>query len=496
MATTNRKPRKDNSELIDKLTEGIASLTTSEKWREYLEFQSQFTRYSPQNVSLIGYQDPYATQVAGYNTWKKQGRFVKKGEVGISILAPVTYKEKDEDTGEETKSIRGFRWASVFDIRQTDGEDIPEIAQKLTGEDTEHIYEDLVRFANSIGSNVSDYDFEGGPNGDYDRKTKAIRIEVKNSEIQRVKTLAHELGHALLHGGNENREVLDLDPKTRELRELEAESTAFVVCKALDIDSDDYSFGYVVGWAGGGDEAIASIKKSQVRIQSAAKTILEPFEEERERRVEQARILSEETVHEEPLEPAQSLEALRKAAAKCQNEFATSSARKDSPEDLARLDLDIELHHLTWRRFVAVHAGVPVDTIDEEIDTANANYQVITGKDPDPSRHARLIKESQSRHASDAERVVKSKGALANYREVLRQKLSEQDDAWIEQLGPLQSEDDLLEVVEFRRNFDIIDPERPYGDPESETPEQSLQRIRLEKQIAAMQVDVGLYQSR
>jgi len=95
--------------------------------------------YSPQNVSLIGYQDPYATQVAGYNTWKSRGAFVKKGEIGISILAPVTYKTTDEGTGEETKNIRGFRWTSVFDVRQTGGEDIPEIVQKLTGEDAEHI---------------------------------------------------------------------------------------------------------------------------------------------------------------------------------------------------------------------------------------------------------------------------------------------------------------------------------------------------------------------
>jgi hypothetical protein len=120
---------------------------------------------------------------------------------------------------------------------------------------------------------------------------------------------------------------------------------------------------------------------------------------------------------------------------------------------------------------------------------------VITGKVPDPIRRTELIEESRSRHAGDAERVAGAKGVLENYREELRQSLSEQDDAWIEQLGPLQNQDDLLEVAEFRRNFGIVDPDNFYGDPESETPEQSLQRLRLEKQIAATRVEVGPYQS-
>jgi hypothetical protein len=498
MAAKTHEPRKDNSELIDKLTEGIASLTTSDKWREYLEFQSRFTRYSPQNVSLIGYQDPYATQVAGYNTWKKQGRFVKKGEVGISILAPVTYKTTDEGTGEETKNIRGFRWTSVFDVRQTGGEDIPEIVQKLTGEDAEHIYEDLIRFANSIGSNVSDHEFGGGPNGDYDRVTKAIRIEAKNSENQRVKTLAHELGHALLHGGGETEDILNSDPKAREFRELEAESTAFVVCKALDIDSDDYSFGYVVGWAGGGEKAIANIKKSQARIQSAAKTILEPFEKERERRAEQDLIFSQNAVHEELREPSQSLATLRRELDTKERERSISAARRDSPEDLARCDLDIERHRLTWRRTSAVHYGAAdlVAEIDDKRVTLDLDYKVVTGEDPNPVRREELIKASQERHSGDAERFTEAANALDTYREELRQTLGEKNEAWIENLGPIRSEDVLLEIVEHRRNFGIDDSARPFGDPESETHQQALQRTRLEQQLSASRVDIGLYQSR
>ncbi|HEY5265629.1 MAG TPA: ArdC-like ssDNA-binding domain-containing protein [Acidimicrobiales bacterium] len=273
---------KDRSDLVDKLTEGIANLTTSEKWAEYLKFQSRFTRYSAQNTSLIMYQDPYASQVAGYDTWKKQGRFVKKGESGISILAPLIYKEKDEDSGEEKKGIKGFRWVSVFDVRQTEGEDLPEIARKLTGEDSEHIYEELVKYAASIGSAVHDHEFEGGPNGDYDPRTKEIRVEAKNSGIQRVKTLAHELGHALLHATSEDGDEVRLDCTAKNVKELEAESTAYVVCAALGIETDDYSFGYVVGWAGGGDQAIEKIRASQARIQKTSGQILKQFEQERE----------------------------------------------------------------------------------------------------------------------------------------------------------------------------------------------------------------------
>jgi antirestriction protein ArdC len=95
-----------------------------------------------------------------------------------------------------------------------------------------------------------------------------IRVEISNSPAQRVKTLAHEIGHALLHGECDN----------RALAELEAESTAYVVCQALGLDTSDYSFGYVATWAGGGDQAIAGIKGSCDRIQKAASTILRAFD--------------------------------------------------------------------------------------------------------------------------------------------------------------------------------------------------------------------------
>jgi hypothetical protein len=119
-----------------------------------------------------------------------------------------------------------------------------------------------------IGFTVVNHEFEGGTNGDCNHAEHRIRVEVRNSPAQRVKTLAHEIAHALLH------EKFD----SRPLAELEAESTAYVVCQALGIDSGDYSFGYVANWAGGGGEAIAGIKASCDRIQKTAATMLRAFE--------------------------------------------------------------------------------------------------------------------------------------------------------------------------------------------------------------------------
>jgi len=127
--------------------------------------------------------------------------------------------------------------------------------------------------ARSIGFNVEDYEFGATINGDCSHPERRIRIEARNDPVQRLKTLAHELAHALLHQC-----VTD-----RALAELEAESTAYVVCQSLGLDTGGYSFGYVATWAGGGEQAIAKIKASCARIQKAAGIILQPFDDEENR---------------------------------------------------------------------------------------------------------------------------------------------------------------------------------------------------------------------
>lgn len=262
----------NHPELIEKLAEGISNLTSSEEWQHYLSFQSRFHRYSFNNVLLIAAQCREASQVAGFNAWRKMNRYVRKGEKAIWILAPMVYKNAEAEGGEKDEAarriIRGFKWVPVFDVAQTDGEDLPAICNRLDGEDPAGHYTTLLQVARSIGFSVEDHEFDGSANGDCAHSEHRIRVEPRNTPAQRVKTLAHEIAHALLH------ESFD----SRALAELEAESTAYVVCQALEIDSSDYSFGYVATWAGGGEQAIAGIKASCERIQRAAATILRAFE--------------------------------------------------------------------------------------------------------------------------------------------------------------------------------------------------------------------------
>jgi antirestriction protein ArdC len=260
--------KNNHPELIAQLTEGISNLTTSDEWQRYLDFQGRFHRYSFGNVLLIAAQCHEATRVAGFNAWLKLNRFVRKGEKAIWILAPMVYKNADAEDGEDSRVIRGFKFVPVFDVAQTDGEELPSICNRLDGDDPDGLYAQLLTVAQSIGFTVEDHEFAGSTNGDCSHIEHLIRVETTNSPAQRVKTIAHEIAHALLH------EKFD----DRALAELEAESTAYVVCQALGLDTSGYSFGYVATWAGGGEQAIAGIKASCERIQKSAATILRAFE--------------------------------------------------------------------------------------------------------------------------------------------------------------------------------------------------------------------------
>jgi antirestriction protein ArdC len=258
----------DRPELLSKLTDGISNLTTSDEWRQYLEFQGRFHHYSFSNVLLIAAQNSQATRVAGFNTWRKLNRLVRKGERAIWILAPMVYKEADASTGKDDKVIRGFKFVPVFDVDQTDGADLPSICNRLEGDDPEGLYDQLLTVARSIDFTVEDYDFAGSTNGDCSHANRRIRVKTSNSAAQRVKTLAHEIAHAVLH-----EEFSD-----RAAAELEAESVAYIVCQVHGFDTSGYSFGYVATWAGGGEHALTGIKTSCERIQRCAATILQTFE--------------------------------------------------------------------------------------------------------------------------------------------------------------------------------------------------------------------------
>jgi hypothetical protein len=268
---------RDYSGLLEGLSVGIADLTTSEKWTQYLDVQSRFYRYSPNNVMLILLQNPYATRVAGYRAWQALDHQVMAKESALRILAPMTYKRDDAPEGENVREIRGFKLVPVFDISQTEGPDLPDIVSKLEGLAPEGVFATLTEFAQGIGFRVErPQSLDSGANGDTSHSEGRIRVVSSNSEAQQTKTLAHEIGHALLHDpGVEATKDLE-----RGLKELEAESTAYVICTALGMDTSDYSFGYVAGWAGGAPEAVQGIKASTGRIQKAATAVLKIFEVE------------------------------------------------------------------------------------------------------------------------------------------------------------------------------------------------------------------------
>ena len=257
-------------EILDSLTEGIATLTSSENWRRHLDCQRRFHSYSFGNVILIHRQAPDATRVAGFNTWLKLNRHVRRGERGIAILAPCIYKsdQEDDDQGEARRVVRGFKVAHVFDVEQTEGEDLPEVCRRLQGEAPADAFDRLAQVAHELGYSVERQEL-GSTNGDCNFALRRIRVSSEVSDLQAVKTLAHELAHAVLHEDA----VLD-----RASAELEAESVAYVLTAELGLDSSEYTFGYVATWAGGGDEAIAGIRAAGERIQGAARQLLTALE--------------------------------------------------------------------------------------------------------------------------------------------------------------------------------------------------------------------------
>lgn len=255
----------ERPELLAALTAGISRLASAEEWQRHLDLQASLHQYSFGNVLLIVAQCPGATRVAGFAAWKAMGRSVRKGEKAIRILAPMLVKRLGEADTVDEAVIRGFRYVPVFDISQTEGEPIPQPCSRLQWEVPGECFTRLVDVAVALGYSVEEADLSPGTNGDCTFSRRLIRVERRNASAQRVKTLAHEIAHALLH------EAVD----DRRLAELEAESVAYVVCRHLGLDAGCYSFGYVATWAGGTDRAIDGIRASATQIQRTASLVID-----------------------------------------------------------------------------------------------------------------------------------------------------------------------------------------------------------------------------
>lgn len=269
--------KKTNSveEITKQLEEGVKEVFTSENYLNYLKVMSKFYNYSFNNCLLIGMQFPNATLIAGYQTWKnKFNRQVRKGEKAIRILAPIPHKFKKEiekeDGSKEEKEINytTFRAVSVFDVSQTEGEEIPTIAQELQGSLDD--YNKLLEQLKSVSPVEIRFDeIKGGANGYYSHIDNNIVIDTRLSEQQTVKTLIHEIAHSILH----NKETGEEKEADRNTKEVQAESIAYTVCQHLGLDTSDYSFGYVAGWSKG--KEVKELQASMEVIRKTSKDIIE-----------------------------------------------------------------------------------------------------------------------------------------------------------------------------------------------------------------------------
>jgi len=232
----------------------------SAAYRRFLSAMARFHDYSFGNVMLIVSQRPGATQVAGYRAWQKLGRQVRKGEKGIAIMAPMLFKPKDANATDEDAFLR-FRAVSVFDISQTDGDDLPE-PSRVSGDPGQY-WDRLTRFVEAEGIALR-YESLGSTHGQ--SRGGTIALSVKLDEAERFSVLVHELAHELMHQGPNRPDPRP--PKT--IRELEAESVAFVVCTAVGMKPGTASSDYIQSH--GGDAAL--LGQSLHRVQKTAERIL------------------------------------------------------------------------------------------------------------------------------------------------------------------------------------------------------------------------------
>ena len=294
---TSEKPAEKLKEITDRLEQGIAELFDSERYREYLKVMSKFHNYSFNNTLLIAMQKPDASLVAGFSAWKNNfGRNVMKGQKGIKIIAPSPFKIRQEVekidphtqkpiigkdgkpvTEEKEVKIPAYKVVSVFDVSQTEGKELPDIAvDELTG-DVDRYKDFFAALEKTSPVPIAFENIEGGSHGYYHLEDKRIAINEGMSELQTLKTAIHEIAHAKLHDIDLNAPKDEQPRVDRRTREVEAESVAYTVCQHYGLDTSDYSFGYVAGWSSGRE--LSELKSSLETIRSAAAEIINSIDE-------------------------------------------------------------------------------------------------------------------------------------------------------------------------------------------------------------------------
>ena len=285
--------KQEMDQMAQKLEAGVKDVFQGENYKAYLDFCAKMPRYSINNQILIMMQKPDATMCQSFTGWKEMGRFVKKGEKGIRVMAPAPYKmEREQDKlgndgkpvldkdGEPVKEVvevkvNAFKPVSTFDISQTEGEPVPRLGvDELTGSVEGYAtLMEAIKQASPVP--ISFENIESGAKGYYQVEENRIAIQEGMSEVQTVKTALHEASHASLH----NKEAMnaDSDKKSRNQKECEAESVAYVVCQHYGIDTSEYSFPYVAGWSS--DKEIPELKASLDTIRRAASDLIVKIDE-------------------------------------------------------------------------------------------------------------------------------------------------------------------------------------------------------------------------
>lgn len=278
-----------SNELLELLEKGIKDTLDSEHYKAFLRVQSTFHNYSFNNAMLIYLQRPDATRVAGYKTWEKLERHVMKGEKGISILAPNPYKYeilvnkidpvtkqpvRDPSTGEilqvkQEKTALSFRKVSVFDIKQTDGKELPSICNELQGNSINA--EKIINAIKQVSKvPIIEKEIESGAKGYYSKAEDLIALKKDMSLDQTAKTLIHEYAHSKLHN-TDAAALLD-----RATKEVQAESVAYIVSNRFGVDTSEYSFDYLANWSSG--KELPELKASFDLIQKTADGIIQEIE--------------------------------------------------------------------------------------------------------------------------------------------------------------------------------------------------------------------------
>ena len=285
------------SKIQERLLSSTKEIFESEKYAEYIATMAKFPHYSINNCILIASQCPTASLVCGYKKWQTDfNRTVNKKEHGIMIIAPIKFKTDVEEpmfdenarpvldeNGRQKKEVvkrefQSFRPAYVFDIQQTSGDPIPTLATLLDASVDD--FEELKEIVMKVSPVPVEFSADtGGANGYYSATQKKIVIKEGLPELQTIKTMIHECAHARLgHGGED-------DKWDRESKEVQAESVAYWVASMLNLDTSDYSFGYIAGWSK--NKEVSELKENLELIKTTADEISSLIEEELIRRKEE-----------------------------------------------------------------------------------------------------------------------------------------------------------------------------------------------------------------